>query len=336
MKAKIRAVQAYQTISDIQANLTQKAYGYLELLDVLMDIQVVEHNGVSLLPLPTNNRFLQSLCTRLSKLLSAQSSQNEESDDSSDSDKTEEDGESDEQSDNDTDSKEIDKLRKEFKQSDKSVKEFIEELKEELQKNSELSEIPVEAEMDNDQLGGGSTNRTTANPYRSPILEALIQSYWTVSQVDAKRNYKKFLPKVWINPVTPYTFKTKELIDKPLVIFCTNGAGYNHSDMIGALKALPLTFVDTFQSDNNYFDGFGIFKGDRISLQEVRLPKKVLVFTNGCDSQHKMTITLKSLIEKGCEVEVFTMFGDHDNCGCPNFSHMVDEGIKLTRNLKVN
>ena len=331
----MRTIEAHQTISDIQANLTQKAYGYLEILDVLMDIQVVEHKGVSLLSLPSDNKFLQSLCTRLSKMLSSQSLQNEESDNSSDSKKSDE--ESNEQSDDigdDTDDKEIDKLRKEFKEADKSVEEFIEELKEELQKNS--SPIENDEVIENDKLGGSSTNVTTASPYRSSIIESLIQSYWTVSQVDAKRNYKKFLPKVWINPVTPYTFKTKELIDKPLVIFCGNGAGYGHNNLIASLKALPANIADTFMSDANHFDSLGIFKGERISLQEVPLPKKILVFTNGCDSQHMMTLTIKSLIEKGCEVEVFTMFDDHSNCGCPNFSHMTDAGIKLTRNLKVN
>ena len=279
-------IAAYEAVSNPKASLLRKAEGYLVLLRELMEIEITEHKGVQLSPLPTEHYFLQSLCTRLSKALKA--AEEEES----------------------------------------SVGEFVEELKAEVEKESADDADGAEVQ------GQGSTPKSTADAKPSAALEALIRRYQTVTQAEEKRNYKKFLPKVWINPLVPYALKTLETVKKPLVVFYEYSGGYNHGDMVAGLKAIPETLADVFMSDDSGFHGNGWYNGKQCQFRNIKVPKTVLVFTNGCDTSNNISKFCKGLMDAGHIVEVFTVFEDGD-CGCPTFHTFQEDGVKLHRGLKV-
>ena len=328
MQGVEQVIAAYEAITDPKASLLSKAHGYLVLIRELLNVRITEHKNVSLSPLQTDKIFLQSLCTRLSKEFKEQSCgkcSNEEQN-SGDNDN----GEADSESQSESAKSEI---CERFEQSGKDIPEFVEELKEELRESADISEQIVEAGQE--EKGGGATVRSTSKPIRSTRLESLLLRYQSVIQIDGKKDYKKFLPKVWVNPVVPYTFKAQEEVRKPLVVFCANGAGYNHEDMISGLKALPVIFADIFEADYNCLYGQGMYnKTQKIDFREIQhIPKTVLVFTNGCDSSRRMSKFCEELVDKGHIVEVFTMF-DNSNCGCPTFHYLNKANIPLHRNMK--
>lgn len=324
-------IDAYEAVSNPKASLLRKAEGYLILLRELMEIGITEHKGVQLFPLPTEKKFLQSLCTRLSKALktaekeesNAQCSANQEEESDKDSEENSDDQgeESEEEAGNE--------LAKRFAESQKSVEEFVEELKAEVEKESADDADGAEVQ------GQGSTPKSTADAKPSAALEALIRRYQTITQAEEKRNYKKFLPKVWINPLVPYALKTLETVKKPLVVFYEYSGGYNHGDMVAGLKAIPETLADVFMSDDSGFHGNGWYNGRPCQFRDIKVPKTVLVFTNGCNTSHNISKFCKGLMDAGHIVEVFTVFEDGRDCGCPTFHNFQKDGVKLHRGLKV-
>ncbi len=110
-----KLIQAYEAVSNPEASLLRKAEGYDLLLRELLNIKVDEHKNVCspIVRKAGDLKFLQSLCTRFSKLMAT---------------KAEGDGDG-ENSGNEGESANTDKrtneMPKRFKESGKSIEDFI-------------------------------------------------------------------------------------------------------------------------------------------------------------------------------------------------------------------
>ncbi len=309
-----KLIQAYEAVSNPEASLLRKAEGYDLLLRELLNINVDEHKNVysPIVRKADDVKFLQSLCTRFSKLMAT---------------KAEAEGDSDED-------KETSEMSKRFKESGKSIEDFIKELQEEDLNSEGNNNSPEEFNPESSKsiIDGTPLERPAGK--RSIILEALISKQWCVS-TENKRNYKKFLPQVWINPVQPWRIRQNETIEKPLVVFCGDSGGYSHQKMIAALLALPESVAKTFDAEDTCLSEYGKYDGKRIHLSELPKYKSVLVFTNGCNTNQKLTKTIVNLINSGVDVKIYTMFSEECNCGCPTFSHLQASNIHINYSLEV-
>lgn len=347
-----RIIQAYEAVSNPEASVLRKAEGYDTLLRELFNIQVNEHKGVRspLLVGAGNKSFLQSLCTRLSKLMAKQSQESggdgdgENADDSKEADNNSKDASNNgSESADDSDTKNADagntdeksnEMSKRFKESGKSVEDFIEELRQEGLNSEGTSDVLEEFTTVPSKPGVGSTPLDRPAGKRSIILEALISKQWCISTED-KRNYKKFLPQVWINPVQPWKIKQNEIVEKPLVMFCGDSGGYSHQKMISALLALPESVAKTFDAENTCLSEYGKYEGKRVHFSKLPKYNSVLVFTNGCNPDQRLITTIKDLINNEVDVKIYTMFNEGCTCGCATFPTLAYHGITVHYNLEV-
>lgn len=323
-----KLIEAYEAISNPEASILRKAEGYDLLLRKLFNIQVDEHKEVCS-PIHSkadDQKFMQSLCTRLSKLMTTEAEAEAEA---------EGDGEGDGESDENTDTgKETNEMSERFKESGKSVEDFIEELRKEGLNSEGSSNSPEEFNPEPSKPGVGSTPLDRPAGKRSPIMEALISKQWCISTED-KRNYKKFLPQVWINPTQPWKIKQNETIEKPLVMFCGDSGGYSHQKMIAALLALPESIAKTFDAENTCLSGYGKYEGKRVHFDKLPKYKSILVFTNGCNTDHQLAKTIANLINSKIDVKVYTMFNEGCNCGCPTFNYLRASNIHINYSLEL-